>query len=158
MSLTALFMAIFPDGIAAIYSNDQAVCSIARSLIQMAAVFQIFDGLQIAGASALRGMKDTKIPMVITIVSYWMLGFPLAFYLGMTWSGGPRAMWIGLTAGLVAAALLLNARFYFVTRRAIGDAVKSHGTEVVVETSDSVESEVADPEVAHPEVAAPTFH
>jgi MATE family multidrug resistance protein len=117
MSLTALVMAAFPRLIASIYTADEGVRSTAASLLVMAAIFQIFDGLQVAGAAALRGLKDTAIPMLITLVAYWGLGLPLGYMLGMTQGRGPQALWIGLIAGLAAAALLLNARFWLVTRR-----------------------------------------
>ncbi|MBS0266843.1 MAG: MATE family efflux transporter [Planctomycetes bacterium] len=122
MTLAAILIAMFPGLIASIYTNDDEVQRVASILLLMAAVFQIFDGLQVAGSCALRGMKDTRIPMVITILAYWGLGLPLAYVLGITWQGGPRAMWIGLTAGLAAAALFLNLRFYLVTRRAIANS------------------------------------
>ncbi|MBI3861217.1 MAG: MATE family efflux transporter [Planctomycetia bacterium] len=122
MSLMALAMAFFPHLIASIYSDDEAVRSTAVGLLLMAAIFQILDGLQVAGAAALRGLKDTAIPMVITCVAYWGLGLPLGYTLGMVHERGPQALWIGLIAGLTAAALLLNMRFWLVTRRLVRQA------------------------------------
>jgi MATE family multidrug resistance protein len=89
----------------------------AVTLLFMAAIFQIFDGLQVAGAGALRGLKDTRIPMYLTSVAYWGIGMPLGYVMGIRLGGGPAALWIGFICGLGAAALLLNARFYLVTRR-----------------------------------------
>ncbi len=117
MSLTALVMATCPHLIAAIYTADETVRAVAVRLLLMAAIFQIFDGLQVAGAGALRGLKDTALPMVITLVAYWGLGLPLGVYLGLVHDGGPQALWIGLIAGLFAAAVLLNTRFVLLTRR-----------------------------------------
>jgi MATE family multidrug resistance protein len=119
MSLAAVMMAFFPRLIASIYTDDESVRSTATSLLVMAAIFQIFDGSQVAGAAALRGLKDTKIPMVITVLAYWGLGLPLGYILGMVYARGPQALWIGLIAGLTAAAVLLNARFWLVTRRLV---------------------------------------
>jgi Na+-driven multidrug efflux pump len=82
----------------------------------MAAIFQISDGLQVSGLGALRGLKDTKVPMYITVIAYWIVGMPLGYTLGITLNGGARAMWVGIICGLTAAAILLNARFYLVTR------------------------------------------
>ncbi len=121
MSLMALVMATCPHLIAAIYTEDEAVHSIAARLLLMAAIFQIFDGLQVAGAGALRGLKDTAFPMVITLVAYWGLGLPLGVWLGLVLDGGPQALWIGLIAGLVAAAVLLNTRFVLLTRRLMSE-------------------------------------
>jgi MATE family multidrug resistance protein len=121
MSVMALVMATCPHLIAAIYTEDEAVQSIAVRLLLMAAIFQIFDGLQVAGAGALRGLKDTAMPMFITLVAYWGLGLPLGVWMGLVLDGGPQALWIGLIAGLVAAAVLLNTRFLVLTRRLVGE-------------------------------------
>jgi MATE family multidrug resistance protein len=119
MSLTALTMAIWPHWIAGIYTNDASVHAVAVQLLVMAAIFQIFDGLQVAGAAALRGLKDTALPMCITLIAYWGLGLPLGYGLGIVQQGGPQALWIGLIAGLMMAALLLLIRFVLLTRRLI---------------------------------------
>ena len=117
MSLTALTMATSPHWIAGIYTQDEAVHAVAVELLLMAAIFQIFDGLQVAGAAALRGLKDTAIPMGITLVAYWGLGLPLGYSLGIVQNRGPQALWIGLIAGLMMAAVLLLVRFVLLTRR-----------------------------------------
>ena len=117
MSLTALTMATSPHWIAGIYTQDEAVHAVAVELLLMAAIFQIFDGLQVAGAAALRGLKDTAIPMGITLVAYWGLGLPLGYSLGIVQNRGPQALWIGLIAGLMMAAVLLLLRFVLLTRR-----------------------------------------
>jgi MATE family multidrug resistance protein len=117
MSVTALIMATCPEWIAGVYTNDANVRLVASRLLMMAAVFQIFDGLQVAAAGALRGLKDTTVPMIITFVAYWGLGLPLGLWLGIYLDGGPQALWIGLILGLVVAAVLLNTRFVLLTRR-----------------------------------------
>jgi len=117
MTLTALTMATIPHWIAQIYTQDEQVHVIAVGLLVMAAIFQIFDGLQVAGAAALRGLKDTAVPMGITLVAYWGVGLPLGYGLGVVQNGGPRALWIGLIAGLAIAAVLLLVRFLLLTRR-----------------------------------------
>jgi MATE family multidrug resistance protein len=130
MSLTALAMATCPHLIAAIYTEDETVHAIAVRLLLMAAIFQIFDGLQVAGAGALRGLKDTAVPMLITLVAYWGLGLPLGVWLGLVLDGGPQALWIGLIAGLIAAAVLLNTRFILLTRRLMAEHQRAADTEV----------------------------
>lgn len=117
MSLTALTMATLPHQIAGLYTKDAEVHAVAVSLLGMAAIFQISDGLQVSSAGALRGLKDTRVPMAITLVAYWGLGLPLGYTLGISRGLGPRAMWIGLIAGLTVAGVLLNLRFHRVTRR-----------------------------------------
>jgi MATE family multidrug resistance protein len=117
MSCSALVIFSVPELIAGVYTPDPAVKNMAVTLLFMTAIFQIFDGLQVAGAGALRGLKDTRIPMYLTSVAYWGIGMPLGYVMGIRLGGGPEALWIGFICGLGAAALLLNARFYLVTRR-----------------------------------------
>jgi multidrug resistance protein, MATE family len=123
MALAALVIAAVPQGIAAIYTADPQVQVVAVRLLTMAAIFQIFDGLQVAGAGALRGLKDTTVPLGITFLAYWGLGLPLGYSLGITRNLGPQAIWIGLIAGLFVAALLLNLRFQRVMRRRIREGL-----------------------------------
>lgn len=117
MTLAALAMWTLPHLIANLYTDDSEVHAVAVSLLGMAAIFQISDGLQVSSAGALRGLKDTRIPMIITFISYWGLGLPLGYTLGITYGYGPRAMWIGLIVGLTTAAILLNLRFHRVVRQ-----------------------------------------
>ena len=119
MTFSALMLFTVPDVIAGLYTRDPEVMKTAVMLLSMAGIFQIFDGLQVAASGALRGLKDTKIPMLITAFAYWGIGMPLGYLLGITWDGGPRALWIGFICGLAVAAVLLNARFHRVTRRLI---------------------------------------
>ena len=117
MGVAAILLVSFPDFIVGIYTDDEAVRIVAIELLLMAAVFQLSDGAQVAGSGALRGLKDTAVPMLITLVAYWAVGIPIGYTLGIAWSMGPKAMWVGLIAGLSVAALCLNSRFYFVIRR-----------------------------------------
>lgn len=117
MACAGLVIFAFPGLIARIYTQDADVQAMAVSLLAMAAIFQVFDGLQVSGAGALRGLKDTKVPMLLTIVAYWLVGLPLGYVLGISLGGGPKSMWIGFICALVVAAFLLNLRFHLVTRR-----------------------------------------
>lgn len=101
-----------------IQSNAEVV-TIASQLILIAAVFQIFDGIQVTVLGALRGIQDVKIPMYLTFVAYWMFGFPISIYLGLFTSLKSIGVWIGLLAGLAAAAVLLYVRFEQLTRKLI---------------------------------------
>ena len=82
----------------------------------MAAIFQVADGLQVGAAGALRGYKDTRLPMIMTTFSYWVIAFPLAFMAAVVWKLEPHFVWSGFVAGLCIAAVLLSARFYRLTR------------------------------------------
>jgi MATE family multidrug resistance protein len=117
MICTATNLFLFPQGITSIYTSDPYVTAIAVQLLYMAAIFQISDGLQVSGYGALRGLKDTKVPMVVNLIAYWMIGIPTAYLLGFTYNFGAPGFWIGLIVGLTAAGILHNARFFIKTRQ-----------------------------------------
>jgi MATE family multidrug resistance protein len=119
MSGTALVMFTVPEAITAIYTQDEAVREVAVSLLYMAAIFQISDGLQVSGYGALRGLKDTKIPMYVNLIAYWGVGLPLGYYLGIIRQVGPQGLWMGLIAGLTVAAVLHNTRFFMQTKNKV---------------------------------------
>jgi MATE family multidrug resistance protein len=119
MSISAAVMLGVPDGIVSLYIRDEAVRMLAVSLLTMAAMFQVADGIQVCALGALRGMKDTVVPMWITFVSYWVVGLGLAYMLGIYFGLGPRGLWSGLVISLAVAAVLLSLRFYSLSRRDI---------------------------------------
>lgn len=100
-------MATIPRWCVAIYSNDPELLEAAAALLLFAAVFQIPDAIQVSCAGALRGCKDTRVPMLIQTASYWGLGLPIGAYLGLGLQWGARGFWIGLICGLTSAAVLL---------------------------------------------------
>ncbi len=114
--LTASVMLLLPEAIVAIYTDDVEVRNIAVSLLFMAAIFQLSDGIQIASNGALRGMKDTFQPMLVTVAVYWLFGLPLSWYLGFTRGFGPQGLWMGLVASLTLAAIWLVWRFLYLNR------------------------------------------
>lgn len=116
MTLSALFIYLFPEAISSIYTDDKAVTEVAVQLLLMAAIFQLSDGLQVSGFGALRGLKDTKIPMYVNLVAYWLIGIPVAYYLGFIADFGAQGLWMGLIAGLTVAGILHNLRFYIKTK------------------------------------------
>ena len=97
--------------------DNQEVITIAAKLLLVAAVFQISDGIQVVVLGALRGLQDVKIPMYITFVAYWIVGFPISYYLGIHTDLKAIGVWIGLLAGLTAAALFLYLRFHYLTKK-----------------------------------------
>lgn len=99
--------------------DNQEVVIIAAKLLLVAAVFQISDGIQVVVLGALRGLQDVKIPMYITFVAYWIIGFPISYYLGEYTNLKAVGVWIGLLAGLTAAALFLFIRFHYLTKKLI---------------------------------------
>ena len=114
---SALLMLGIPHLLAAIYTNDPAVLAGAVALLHLAAIFQIFDGMQVSANGALRGLKDTRAPLMATAVAYWGIGIPLGWWLGLHGTLGARGVWMGLIAGLAAAAALLLLRFDLLSRR-----------------------------------------
>jgi MATE family multidrug resistance protein len=119
MAVSAVVLLFARAGIAALYSEDLAVITMATTLLLYAAAFQVADGLQVGMAGALRGFKDARVPMWLCIAAYWGLGFPLAWGLGVAAGHGAPAVWLGLIAGLFAAASLLTLRWRVVTARAV---------------------------------------
>ncbi|MBU6510158.1 MAG: MATE family efflux transporter [Gammaproteobacteria bacterium] len=116
---SALSMLLLPHWIVAAYTRDANVARIAVSLLYIGAIFQLSDGLQTSAAGALRGYKDTRVPMLITIVAYWLVGFPLAWAFGIPLHLGPQMIWVGFIGGLSVAAALLLYRFLRLSRRAL---------------------------------------
>ncbi|MEM1081976.1 MAG: MATE family efflux transporter, partial [Pseudomonadota bacterium] len=110
--VSALVMWVLPTPIARIYTNDAEVIALAAQLLLLAAAFQIADGIQVAAAGALRGMKDTRQPMIYSILSYWMVGMSVGWWLTFRQEWGPQGMWYGMIAGLSVAAVLMSTRFW----------------------------------------------
>jgi len=114
--ISALCFWLFGSWLAGLYTDNQAVIVIASQLLIMAALFQIVDGLQVGAVGVLRGYKDTTIPMLIAVFCYWGIGMGTAVWFGIIGTMGPTGLWLGLVAGLFAAAVILNYRFYYLTR------------------------------------------
>jgi len=112
-TLSASSMLLVPEFIVRIYTDDAAIMAIAVNLLFFSAIFQYSDGIQICAAGALRGLKDTLVPMFINILSYLVIGMSLGYYLTFNKSMGPAGMWIGMIAGLSFGAVLLSVRFVF---------------------------------------------
>jgi MATE family multidrug resistance protein len=100
-----------PHWIARAYTDAPAVMALAVHLLMLAGAFQFADGIQVASNGALRGLKDTRVPMFITVLAYWGIGMPIGYVLAFHAGWRTPGMWIGLSAGLYAAAVLLGARF-----------------------------------------------
>jgi MATE family multidrug resistance protein len=107
----ATIMATLPSVIAHLYTSDETIAAHVRTFLLLAALFQFFDGLQVTANGALRGLKDTRVPMLVTLVAYWLVGMPVAWMLSFHTSAGPNGLWWGMVAGLGTAALGLSMRF-----------------------------------------------
>ena len=102
--------------------DNTEVISIASKLLLIAAVFQISDGIQVVVLGALRGLQDVKVPMYITFVAYWIIGFPISYYLAEYTPWKAEGVWIGLLAGLTVAAIFLYIRFHYLTKKLINNS------------------------------------
>jgi MATE family multidrug resistance protein len=110
MLVFAAAFGTFPEALARLYTRDAGVIAMAAALLPIAAVFQVFDGLQVVGAGVLRGAADTAFPAGIALVGFWLIGLPIGWALGFPLGLGPRGLWWGLTVGLAAVASLFLAR------------------------------------------------
>lgn len=110
-TVTALLLLTGNTLVVGLYTTDAAVAALAASLLLYAALFQFPDGLQVLAAGALRGLKDTRVPMFLAAFAYWGVGMSLGAGLGLGLGWGPRGMWTGLIAGLAVASVLMVARF-----------------------------------------------
>ena len=109
MSFSGLILLLFSRQIARVYSPEAEVVSAGAMLLIVAAVFQIFDGLQVVATGALRGAGDTRISMLVNLAGYWAIGLPLGAYLCFQRHGGAVGMWIGLCLALVSIGTVLVA-------------------------------------------------
>lgn len=110
MTFTAVCFVLAPRAFAALYTADVETLRIAVLLIPIAGVFQVFDGMQVVGGAVLRGSGDTRVPMILHVLSFWALGIPLGAWLAFAQDHGAVGLWWGLTAGLAAAGLLVLLR------------------------------------------------
>jgi MATE family multidrug resistance protein len=119
--ITAVLTFVYKQDIALLYTDSSEVIALAVNLMIFAALYQCVDAIQVVAAGALRGYKEMIAIFICTFIAYWMVGLPLGYLLGMTdifgQALGAEGFWIGLTAGLTVAAILLGQRLYVVQKR-----------------------------------------
>lgn len=98
--------------------DDPAVVALATKVLVIAAFFQLFDGLQVVFAGALRGLSDVRVPLVSAFLAFWVLALPCGWWFGVRGGGGLEGIWIALAGGLAASTLVLGWRLGVLTRRA----------------------------------------
>lgn len=132
----AIFFLIFYEPLPKLYldydnlenfQDNFEVASIAAKLLLIAAIFQISDTVQVVALGVLRGMQDVKIPTVITFIAYWLVGFPIMYYLSMYTEYESAGIWIGLLAGLTVSGVLLYIRFLYLSNKLIVSSEASEG-------------------------------
>uniref|UniRef100_UPI004048B6C9 MATE family efflux transporter n=2 Tax=Roseivirga sp. TaxID=1964215 RepID=UPI004048B6C9 len=117
MAFCATIFIVFHNFFPTLYVDDPELISLAGSLIVVAGFFQLSDGVQVVGLGALRGMSDVKIPTIITLIAYWVLGIPVSYLFGFIWGFGPQGVWLGLLVGLSASAVALYVRFKILAKK-----------------------------------------
>lgn len=115
MIVSALVFIIFRNYLPVLYVDDSSVINIASTLLIIAGLFQISDGIQAVGLGILRGIRDIKKPTVVTFISYWIISIPLSYFLGIEYGYGVYGIWIGLSVGLTLAAIFHVTRFNYLT-------------------------------------------
>lgn len=113
-------LVIFSDVIARLYSTDSAVVDLAAYLMLFAALFQLFDAFVVPTQGVLRGCKDTRIPLMLAILAYWVVALPLGYLLGLTDrivpAMGAEGFWVSLVVGLAISGVLMSSRMVLVLR------------------------------------------
>jgi MATE family multidrug resistance protein len=130
MAASAVTMLVIPERLAGLYTNDVGVAALAASLLPIAGVFQVFDGTQVVSIGILRGAGDTRAPMLINILGFWLVGLPVSAALGFWLEGGPEGLWWGLTVGLVLVSLILLVRVRWRLSNEVGRVVIDHPSPV----------------------------
>jgi MATE family multidrug resistance protein len=120
--LTMLLLWFFKHEIVALYTSEMQVSQIAVYLVLFAIAYQLMDAWQISAAGCLRGMQDTKGPMWITMIAYWVIAFPVGVYLSRFTDMSAAGVWVGLIVGLSVACVLLLMRLYGNNKRLIQQA------------------------------------
>ena len=116
MAITGVIFGAFPGALVRLFTSDAEAVALGVHLVVIAAVFQLFDGLQVVAGGALRGAADVRFPFIATVGAHWAVGFPAALVLAFPLGLGVRGIWWGLASGLITVAALLVARFVHVAR------------------------------------------
>lgn len=123
MACTAIIFTLGNHLIPWLYTSDTNVIGLTAKLLLIAAIFQLFDGTQVVGLGILRGIGDVKIPALITLLAYGILGLPVGYFLGIKMDMGASGIWYGLTLGLMTAALLLYLRFDYFSKKLLKNTI-----------------------------------
>ena len=128
MFVCALLFFVLRFLLPTLYIDDPQVISLAASLLVLAGLFQLSDGIQVVGLGVLRGLEDVKVPTVVTFLAYWGLGLPLGYFLAFTMGFAEKGIWIGLLIGLTLTAGMLLYRFDQLSKRKINAKIELPAT------------------------------
>jgi MATE family multidrug resistance protein len=117
MAISGLTMLFASGPMLGIFTSDRGVTATAETLLVAAAIFQVFDAIQVVASGALRGLGETQIPMYATLAAHWAIGLPIGYVMAFAAGQGVLGLWIGLCSGLVAAGIMLLAAWAWKVRR-----------------------------------------
>ena len=112
MACSAILFLLFRRQIAGVFTTDPKVIELSVTLLALAAAFQLFDGIQIVATGSLRGAGDTRTPMIVNILGFWLVGLPVGWFLGFTRGWGAPGLWVGLCTGLMLVGVVLLAAWF----------------------------------------------
>jgi MATE family multidrug resistance protein len=141
MVVSALVLLVAPRLLARAYTSASDVSAIAAALIPLAGLFQVFDGLQVVSIGILRGVGDTRTPMIVNVLGFWLIGLPVSLWLAFRAGGGPEGLWWGLVVGLAAVATFLTLR----VRARLGGTLRRLAMEDPVRSGDHHDGAIAEP-------------
>lgn len=107
MALSGLAFLLAPRALIGLFTHDPDVLAVGTSLLSIAAVFQLFDGVQAVATGTLRGLGDTRTPMIANLAAHWLVGLPISYTLCFIAGWGVRGVWIGLSVGLIVTGAIL---------------------------------------------------
>ena len=107
MTMSALMLVTVPEVLVRLFTTDPVVIKVGMGLLLVAAVFQLFDGVQAVSTGALRGLGNTRTPMIVNVIGHWILGLPLGYVLAFRYGWGAQGLWTGLAFGLIVTGAIL---------------------------------------------------
>ncbi|MCL6259092.1 MATE family efflux transporter [Aquiflexum sp. TKW24L] len=117
MSVAAVIFIVFREFLPSLYIDDVSVIQMSATLLIIAGFFQLSDGIQVVGLGALRGMSDVRVPTIVTLVAYWVIGLPLGYVLAFSYGMEEIGIWVGLLIGLTVTGIMLLYRFHKLSQR-----------------------------------------
>ncbi len=128
MLISCMLFVVFNNELVSLFISDTGVVYTAASVLIIAGLFQLSDGVQVVTLGMLRGIEDVNIPTAITLLAYWIIGLPIGYLLGFVLNLGIQGIWLGLLSGLTTSAILLTSRFYILVNK--GKTKKYKATEL----------------------------
>jgi MATE family multidrug resistance protein len=117
MSVAAVVFIVFREFLPSLYIDDFSVIQMSATLLIIAGFFQLSDGIQVVGLGALRGMSDVKVPTIVTLIAYWVIGLPLGYVLAFSFGMQEIGIWVGLLIGLTVTGIMLLFRFHKLSQK-----------------------------------------